>query len=192
MADLHGHSGDDPPGGRAAEHGVFLAAAYDAHADGLYRYALMLLADPGAAEDAVQQAFVGLAQILRRGGDIASCESYLRAAVRHECWRAVRRRRRRLANVEGLSGSRLLEAAGGGSVDDDERARLEAALRSLPAEQREVVHLKVYEAWTFQQIAEFLGMSINSVASRYRYALAKLRRQLVPGHAGQGDVHEPR
>jgi RNA polymerase sigma-70 factor (ECF subfamily) len=51
-------------------------------------------------------------------------------------------------------------------------------MRSLPPEQREVVHLKVFEGLTFQEIADLAGESINTVASRYRYALEKLRGQL--------------
>ena len=49
---------------------------------------------------------------------------------------------------------------------------------TLPAEQREVVHLKVFEGMTFQEIADLCGESINTVASRYRYAIEKLRDQL--------------
>ena len=43
------------------------------------------------------------------------------------------------------------------------------------AEQREVVYLHVFEGMTFQQIAGTSGESINTIASRYRYALARLR-----------------
>ena len=55
---------------------------------------------------------------------------------------------------------------------------IEQAMRALSPEQREVVHLKVFEGWTFQEIADFGGESINTVASRYRYAMDKMRDQL--------------
>ena len=57
---------------------------------------------------------------------------------------------------------------------------IEQALRTLPTDQREVVYMKVYEAMTFQQISEALAVSINTVASRYRYAIDKLQHQLRP------------
>jgi RNA polymerase sigma-70 factor (ECF subfamily) len=57
---------------------------------------------------------------------------------------------------------------------------LEAALRALPVEQREVVYLRVHEGLTFQEIADRCAVSINTVASRYRYATAALRRALAP------------
>ena len=73
----------------------------------------------------------------------------------------------------------MLEPVDAAFANDDERQAIEAALRALPAEQREVVHLKVYEAMTFQQIADLLGLSLNTAASRYRYATEKLRQSLA-------------
>jgi len=55
---------------------------------------------------------------------------------------------------------------------------LRAALSRLPRAQREVVVLKIYREKTFQQIAQMLQLSLNTVASRYRYALEKLRTWL--------------
>ena len=46
--------------------------------------------------------------------------------------------------------------------------------------------MKVYEQMTFQQIADELGISINTTASRYRYAMDKLRRLLRPGRPMEG------
>ena len=60
----------------------------------------------------------------------------------------------------------------------EERLAIQAALLALPAEQREVVHLKVFEGLTFQEIAEFTDESIHTIASRYRYALEKMRAVL--------------
>ena len=66
-------------------------------------------------------------------------------------------------------------------VEDRERVLLvEAALRGLPPEQREVLVLKIWGELTFEQIAGQLAVSPNTAASRYRYALAALRRDLTP------------
>jgi RNA polymerase sigma-70 factor (ECF subfamily) len=51
-------------------------------------------------------------------------------------------------------------------------------LSLLPQEQREVVVLKIWHSYTFEQIAEVQGASQNTVAGRYRYALQKLRHRL--------------
>ncbi len=186
MSDGHVQAGGLSPSLRARDPRAFLAAAYDACANDLYRYALMVLADPTAAEDAVQQAFVKLAGMGRRVLAIESCREYLRTAVRNECWRLLDQRRRRPEPIEAASAAAMLEATTPGGIDDDERRRLEAALRALPAEQREVVHLKVYEDRTFQEIADWLGVSINTAASRYRYAIEKLRERLGAERAADG------
>jgi RNA polymerase sigma-70 factor (ECF subfamily) len=142
---------------------------YDRHGAALYRYALLILADPAAAEDAVQQVF---AAVLTARRVIEQDERYLRRAVRNECYSSLRRRR---SSVTGEGA--MLEAA---TPDDrrEERLALDAALRALPADQREVLHLHVYEGLTFQEIADLAEASINTVASRYRYAIRKLREML--------------
>ena len=61
---------------------------------------------------------------------------------------------------------------------------IEAALQRLPAEQREVLVLKIWNELTFEQIAETLGIPPNTAASRYRYALAALRKELKPACHG--------
>lgn len=145
---------------------------YDQHGAALYRYALMLLADPAAAEDAVQQVF---ASVLRGRllADPGKDVHYLRRAVRNECFSMLRRRMRREPDAMPL-----LEPRAGQDDRPDERLALEQAIRGLPAEQREVVHLHVFEGLTFQEIAGASAASINTVASRYRYALARLREAL--------------
>ena len=57
-------------------------------------------------------------------------------------------------------------------------ADVEQALETLPLEQREVIVLKVWAEQTFESIAEALGVSPNTAASRYRYGLDKMRQML--------------
>ncbi|MCX6853763.1 MAG: sigma-70 family RNA polymerase sigma factor [Verrucomicrobia bacterium] len=54
------------------------------------------------------------------------------------------------------------------------------ALSKLSEEQREVVTLKLWGGLTFQEIATAMGISINTVSGRYRYALNALQKQLAP------------
>lgn len=156
--------------GPAGDAHSLLGRLYDRHGKSLYQYAVMLLADATAAEDAVQQVF---ASLLRQGGNI-SIENevhYLRRAVRNECYSSLRRMR--LAQLDETSAP-LLEASSG-EASIEERLTLERAIRELPIDQREVLHLHVFEGLTFQETAEAMHESINTVSSRYRYALKKLR-----------------
>jgi RNA polymerase sigma-70 factor (ECF subfamily) len=61
-------------------------------------------------------------------------------------------------------------------VEDDSQRALVAAIDLLPAEQREVLTLKIWSELTFAEIASALGISQNTAASRYRYALAALKK----------------
>ena len=156
-----------------------LAALYDRFAPSLFRYAAMILADRSAAADAVQQVFLKLARAGARGPDVNAAESggrYLRRAVRNECYSFLRSRRREAVVAVD---AKLLELVEGVDERPAERLALEQALRELPPEQREVIHLKVWEGMTFQEIADMAGESINTTASRYRYAIDKLRAILT-------------
>lgn len=57
---------------------------------------------------------------------------------------------------------------------------LRRALCNLPHDQREVIVLHIWGELTFSQISDLLGVSPNTVASRYRYALGKLRDAMLP------------
>ena len=169
-----------------------LADLYDAHGARLYRYALLILADRDAAADAVQDSFVHLAEALRRRSPPDVSYAYLAAIVRNACYTALRRRRawRALvgrivpsATVGSPQSPTLLEPRVG-DASEEERLILDGALAALPPEQREVIYLKVYEGMTFDEIAQHCEISINTAASRYRYASAALRRALEP-HGGR-------
>jgi len=126
----------------------------------------------------VQQTFAKLAAQGKRISEITSRNGYLRMAVRNECYRILKRRKRD-GNVN-LEAASILEPTDREDFDEDLQQDIELALRSLPPEQREVTHMKVYEQMTFQQIADELGISINTASSRWRYAMDKLRQILRP------------
>ena len=147
-----------------------LQQAYDRLAPSLFRYALMLLANHHEAEDAVQQVFIALAA--RDTSRIDSLDRYLRTSVRNECYSALGRRRDQPAHVNGLP---LLEALPASDDRTHDRLAIEKGLTALPPEQREAIHLKVFEGHSFQEIADLTGESINTIASRYRYGMDKLR-----------------
>ena len=149
--------------------------------------ALLLLArqwtdSPVAAEDLVQEAFVRFWRTRDRAADPTA---YLFGCLRGcglERLRGDRRRRSREASVavpvDAPADDAWFQPAQ--TVERDERRRLiEAALGSLPPEQREVVTMKLWAGLSFPQIAAAVGVPADTAASRYRYALAKLREQLA-------------
>jgi len=87
-----------------------------------------------------------------------------------------RRARARETFLDGDAASWLEAPAG----CEEMGLAVQTALQRLPEEQREVVVLHVWGALTFLEIAEALDTSPNTVASRYRYGLTKLRDTLKP------------
>lgn len=151
------------------------AALYDRFAPALFRVAVYLTGSPYDAEDAVQDVFVGVVRARTRLPKVENLRAYLFAALRRAALRRASVRRERSLSPEELIS---LTAPQTKSTDSEEVLRLEHALRTLPAEQREVVSLKVDGQLTFAEIAAILGISPNTAASRYRYALEKLRAAL--------------
>jgi RNA polymerase sigma-70 factor (ECF subfamily) len=137
------------------------------------------------AEDVVQEAFVRYWRHQRHlPGDPQALlvTSIRRAALDH-----ARRNARRAAREEKSDGG--LEDRDGAfepapGEDADRRRELEGALQRLPTGQREVLVLKIWNELTFEQIGETLEIPANTAASRYRYALAALRKELNPACHG--------
>lgn len=156
-----------------------LARCYDAHAKGLFAYLLSLTHEEEDARDLLQETFLRLARqpdLL----DAARSERAVLFRIAHNLAMDLHRRRTvrdRFLQSQGAQDSIPFAPA----EDPDEaafRAEAARALSDLPPEQRAVVHLKLWEGFTFEQIARVLEISPNTAASRYRYALDKLRIRL--------------
>jgi len=164
---------------RISESGVAaLAALFDLTSQRLVRYATAITRNQHDAEDAVQAALVrvvGNAGFLCRA---AHPWAYLMKVVRNEALVILRRKRRwsLVANLSDMLTRHLVDEV----VQEESQRAVWKALRSLPTAQAEVVVLKIWEEMTFAQIAEILGASAHTVASRHRYAMEKLSRKLAP------------
>ncbi len=153
------------------------AELYDRFGWRLYRTALGMLGLREDAEDIVQEAFMGILQSRHRLVDVQDLTAYLFTALRRAAGRCARRRARAGGLPEAVAGA-LAAPADRKDHSGPCSERLERALSSLPAEQREVISLKIDGELTFAQIAQVIGVSTNTAASRYRYALEKLRTVL--------------
>jgi RNA polymerase sigma-70 factor, ECF subfamily len=174
------NSGDNPllAGLTAGDERAF-ADLYDQYGTRLYRTAYSLLGRREDAEDAVQEILISLVRSRKTLAGVNDLTAYLFSALRHAAARCAERRKREPTtsnNVEDISAITAHEPTGQDIADKSEK--LEKALRKLPEEQREVVLLKIDGQLTFAQIAAVLKISINTAASRYRYALEKLREML--------------
>lgn len=140
---------------------------YNEKAAELVLYGRALGLSHSEAEDVLQETFVALLKL-----------EYQPDNAQHYCIRGYRNRAlnykrgwiRRIARE--LESSRWFERE-----TQDLRAEALAirCLKRLPAEQREVIVLKVWHQMTFDEIGALLEVSPNTAAGRYRYGLEKLR-----------------
>jgi RNA polymerase sigma-70 factor (ECF subfamily) len=127
------------------------------------------------AEDALQNGFLKFWQTRATARDELA---YLYACVRSAAMDIGRSRRRRGAHEANVPPAE--ESAFVSSIERIEReAVIESALNQLPGDQREVIVMKIWGGLTFAQIGEALNVSLNTAASRYRYALARLQTDLT-------------
>lgn len=128
------------------------------------------------AEDVVQDAFVRYWRHQRTLG--AEAVPLLLTSIRRAAFDRARRDGRRERREHAVSAGDDGTIFAPWDVADERRGQLETALARLPVEQREVLALKIWGELTFEQIAAQLDLSPNTAASRYRYALAALRKEL--------------
>ena len=168
-----GGPGPDPAGPGATS-GV--TELYRAHAVGLIRLAIVMLGDRAAAEDVVQDAFLGLYRRWARLTNPASALAYARSAVLNRCRNELR--------LRGRSGHRPAEAAASESAEaaalvGEEHQRVLAAIRALPDRQREALVLRFYFGLSEEEAARAMGISRGTVKSSLSRALAALGRMLT-------------
>ena len=173
-----------------------LEELYDRYRTMAYSIALRITADPSAAEDVVQEAFLGAWRNAGRYSQArASVRTWLLSIVHHRAIDAVRRRRPtsefpeedavpppalRMPDVWGEVAGRL------------EAETLRAALAGLSDVQREALELAYFGGLTQQEIADRTRTPLGTVKSRMRLGLLALRRALeAPGEALAGRGDEP-
>jgi len=158
-----------------------LARLYDDHAPALFPFLLNLTRREADTRDLLQELFCKLARRPELLAGVRDERGFLLRLAHNLAIDLMRRRGARERNCEQLAAESTDLFATASDPDETAfRRALAAALGELPAEQRAVMHLKLWEGLTFEQIATALELSPNTAASRYRYGLDKLRDRLRP------------
>lgn len=154
-----------------------LARIYEKYKNALLKLAAALLNDKGCAEDVVHDCFIAFAQSAETLKPAGNIKSYLATSVANRV-----RNMNRAAAVRARAGlgkseyaARDFEQSRNWIVCSEDLSRLNNAIATLAYEQREVILLHVHGGMKFKAIAKMQGVSINTVQSRYRYGLEKLR-----------------
>jgi len=159
------------------EHLDWCNRLYEAKAPELILYGRALGLSHGEAEDVLQETFLALLQRSERPlqPDHYCVRSFRNRALNHRrsLWRRLTRE---------LESQRWFERPA--AEDSAERLAMRC-LTELPVEQREVIVLKIWHDYTFEEIGELLAISPNTAAGRYRYGLQKMKACL------KGKTYEP-
>ena len=153
---------------------------YEKYKDELLKLAVALLNDINLAEDVVHDSFVGftesMGQIRLRG----NLKSFLATCIANRA-RNVYRARQRKQTVDIDQAGQVKAASNGPeqtAIFNEQCQRLNNAMMQLVYEQREIIILHCYKSIRLRQIARLQGVSANTVKSRYRYGVNKLRKIL--------------
>ncbi len=156
-----------------------LRRIYEKYKDELLGLAVALSNDRAAAEDALHDVFVSLVQYAERLQLRTSLKSYLSSCIANRVRNMNRAKTLRTAHLSrGETVSSGRDGPDRLATSAELSRRVEQALEQVPYEQREVIILHLQSGMRFKAIAESQDVSINTIQSRYRYGLDRLRMLL--------------
>jgi RNA polymerase sigma-70 factor, ECF subfamily len=160
------------------------------HRKPVFNFILRFVHDPAQAEDVLQDTFMRVIKSAESYERQAKFTTWLYTIARNLCVDASRRgKHRKAASLDAPVGDddgvALIEMVSDGKqgtdrqvIDRELRARMQKAIAALPDEQREIFILREMADLQFNEIAKVVGCPENTVKSRMRYALEKLREAL--------------
>ena len=147
-----------------------LRAFYVEFRQQLYTYAVSITENRESAEDAIHSVFQ---QLMRRGAMPAELRPYVFRGVRNAALDALRRTKVRHDSI--FEADTTAEASSSMASAVGRPDELEHWLGRLSPDERETIVLKIYDEFTFQQIADLRQVSLPTVASWYRRGLSKMK-----------------
>ena len=159
-----------------------LRLIYEKYKDNMLTVANNLLLDFAAAEDCLHDVFVDFASRAAQFRLRSNLKGYLATCVANRARDLLRAKSRQNVPLSAMPEQLANPASPPAQlIHSEQSAGLRAALAQLPFEQREIIILHLNGKLKFQQIANQLDLSVNTVQSRYRYGLDKLRALLKKG-----------
>jgi RNA polymerase sigma-70 factor (ECF subfamily) len=151
---------------------------YDLYGEKMYHYLALRLGSSEDAEDVLQEAFCRLARYSVRWAIIRSPKAFVFKILRNEANRHLARRIRQREDGQKHPEQQNLPVFAIDDTAENSAAVISQALSRLPDDQKEIIILKIFQDFTFNEVASICGLSINTAASRYRYGIEKLRSSL--------------
>lgn len=166
---------------------------FDRHRRPIYNFIARYVSDRGRAEEILQETFV---RVIKKQGSFkrrSKFSTWLYTIARNLCIDKLRRMKHRKARSldqplkrDEKDGQKLYDKiaatdrdAESRVLDGEIRHRVKIAVGELPDDQKEVFLLREVSRLPFKEIADIVGCPENTVKSRMRYALERLRKSLV-------------
>ena len=157
-----------------------LCRIYEKYQDDMLSIAINLLNDVGDAEDTVHDVFATFARSADNFRLTGSLKSYLATCVANRARDRIRKKQRQ--KTVGLIEAELIASKAKGpaqaALQNEQLRQLAKVIAQIPYEQREVIILHLQSGMTLRQIAKSQNASANTIKSRYRYGMKKLRSLL--------------
>lgn len=164
---------------QAADHDC-LRLAFDLYYKPLCLYATRYLLSYDDIEDIVQSAFISLWHNHRGKPFVGSVRSYLFGAVAKASLKRMEDEQRYFfTDLENVTES-LIDELTTDTNDDWEliRNKLHQAIGALPERARDVLQQIIFQSRSYKEVAQTMGISVNTVRNHYVYALSQLRKLL--------------
>jgi RNA polymerase sigma factor (sigma-70 family) len=147
--------------------------------DVLYRYGLRLTGEEELTKDSIQNVFQQLWQRRAALGPVAGVGPYLLTALRRQLAhdQQAQRRQSKLASVYEAEFD-VHYTPEDFDVPEAQHQQLLAALAQLSSRQREAVYLKFFDGLSYEQIAEVMGLNVQSARNLVHQGLKAMRQQV--------------
>lgn len=150
---------------------------YEQCSDRLFRFLVSKTGSSDLAADVLQETFLRAVRFRERLREVKSLEAWLFTIARREADRLLARQNQTRHN--DLAGMPAIQQPVVSAVPElDNREELESALAVLSVVDREILELHIYGGLTFREVAEVTASPQGTVATRYRSAIAKLRKRM--------------
>jgi len=149
-----------------------LSDLFEAYSGDIFRYSRSILKNEDDAKDIVQDVFVKYAEKEDSFNGKCSHKTWLLIITRNLCFNRLKKYDRKNERIENERLEKLYE------IDYDSLISLSEALKKLTAEHNELLYLKEYENYSYKEISEITGQSVENVKIKLFRARQRLRQIL--------------
>jgi RNA polymerase sigma-70 factor (ECF subfamily) len=144
-----------------------VAELYSEYADEILAYSISLLKNYDDARDVVQEVFIRFMKSENEFRHECSYKTWLMVITRNYCYTFLRNKSNGAQRINDEDTHKM-------EMNLEMKISLNSALERLSQEDSEIIYLRMYAGYSYQEIAEIIGITVNNVGLR----LFKLKKQI--------------